>query len=1003
MILARCVALCIFLTAAAHAAPEITERQEPLDPRGLYVPVDLKPLANASNDVTFPAEKVTIRRVPFDVINGGDNHLSVEPLGWNDVNDESRAYPGYMAKYDKREDASNPTRAIAQIPVADYANAWLLAHCDDDESLSNILTLRFGIIDGAARTTYHDFEVEIPRAGQKPPHGSVLNKIPTPQGDVYLMKVPIGKALAHLFKDQFLLDLDFTKAIRIAVNLPDPYRYQTRPLGKPSGVRIYALTLERNPIQIAGVDPTEPGGVFNQPQHPTFDVTMFNHVEHWRIYHFEAEVTDDEGNVTHHKFDEFRNARPTYRMPWMKQRIELPITRRGHYRLRINLVKEGKRTTGWHETNFCILAPDTRQYRDESPFGTWDFGGTHGTPIDEDLRGSVAAKAGWRYMFDSEKYGLITMRDLAIHDGKTLERLVAAEKENPETPDPPRLLIFHETAVSGPHVTRTPDAFTDREPYTFSEKEQARFDELLAAALNAYKTVRAVFPNTQVYFGNGVPHTVEAFLQRGFPKDLLKIAGNESGSFMRPPETQPLDFVANNGGLWMFRYVLDHYGYQYVKLYQCFEMCYPNDNPGNLSSRTQAAYYVRHIMHSLSWRIPLIRPGCFSDMGNSYYHSNWGSSGFMTAWPDVSPKPAYVAYAVLTQQLDGAEFVRAIPTGSSVVYALEFRLKDGSYATCLWTPRGKRDVTCEWPKPIDVTETCMLGRSKAVELSGVKGTVTISPEPIYLHASSPIVKAELGQPMHDDSAPTEQAVVVDALDSLDGWSLDASRSMELDVYNFMSPRKPGDFAVEAVGELAGHTGAVKVLINDFGEGSKFYRSYTQLVHEQGIELPGEPTEIGVWVHAKGNWGRVIFELEDASGQRWISLGAEQAGAPNPWLADWMSAEAFAALETANLSDWNSNDAWGRSYFNHDGWRFVTMVAPGQYPGDGYHWPRNSQWRWTGGAGDGKVHYPLKLRKLVVTAPQQVLFLSDMIDAPDTTVHLDALTVDYKPIEDAIAE
>ena len=52
----------------------------------------------------------------------------------------------------------------------------------------------------------------------------------------------------------------------------------------------------------------------------------------------------------------------------------------------------------------------------------------------------------------------------------------------------------------------------------------------------------------------------------------------------------------------MDRQVLDHYGYHDVSLRQCYEICYPSTNPGNLSLHTQAAYYVRHILHSMAWR-----------------------------------------------------------------------------------------------------------------------------------------------------------------------------------------------------------------------------------------------------------------------------------------------------------------------------------------------------------------------------------------------------------------
>jgi hypothetical protein len=180
--------------------------------------------------------------------------------------------------------------------------------------------------------------------------------------------------------------------------------------------------------------------------------------------------------------------------------------------------------------------------------------------------------------------------------------------------------------------------------------------------------------------------------------------------------------------------------------------------------------------------------------------------------------------------------------------------------------------------------------------------------------------------------------------------------------------------------------------------------YARLRPAAPIAIPGEPTEIGVWVEGNAGWGRVIFELEDASGQRWISIGAEAAGEPNQWMADWLGPEEFAKLRAAGgksgICDWNSDDAWGRSVIDHEGWRFVRFPLPGQYPGEGYHWPGNSQWRADGGpeAARGKVAYPLRLTGLAITAPQQVLYLTEKMAAPRPSFTLRDLTVTHRPLE-----
>ena len=105
--------------------------------------------------------------------------------------------------------------------------------------------------------------------------------------------------------------------------------------------------------------------------------------------------------------------------------------------------------------------------------------------------------------------------------------------------------------------------------------------------------------------------------------------------------------------------------------------------------------------------------------------------------------------------------------------------------------------------------------------------------------------------------------------------------------------------------------------------------YSVLKHGKGVKIPGRPTEIGLMVNGNGGWGRIIFELEDASGQRWTSIGAEQKGEPTRWLADWLSPEEFEALKTSGINDWNTDDPWGRSYVNFEGWRYLKFPLPGK--------------------------------------------------------------------------
>jgi hypothetical protein len=134
---------------------------------------------------------------------------------------------------------------------------------------------------------------------------------------------------------------------------------------------------------------------------------------------------------------------------------------------------------------------------------------------------------------------------------------------------------------------------------------------------------------------------------------------------------------------------------------------------------------------------------------------------------------------------------------------------------------------------------------------------------------------------------------------------------------------------------------------------------------------------------------MIFELTDASGQRWISLGAQQTGEASRWLEDWVPKNLLEKMPTPGVSDWNTEDVFGHSRINFDGWRYLSFPLPGNYPGEHYPWPANSQWRWD---RDGVVHYPLTFRKLIVELPEKVLHVRTFAPPARAEIYLKDLTV-----------
>ena len=109
-------------------------------------------------------------------------------------------------------------------------------------------------------------------------------------------------------------------------------------------------------------------------------------------------------------------------------------------------------------------------------------------------------------------------------------------------------------------------------------------------------------------------------------------------------------------------------------------------------------------------------------------------------------------------------------------------------------------------------------------------------------------------------------------------------------------------------------------------------------------MPGTPTEVGMWVNGNSSWGRVRFELQNASGQVWRS---------------------------------------GAATIDFDGWRYLAVRLPGQYGGPkNRHWPRDK---------DGVAHYPPKVTKLIIELPAKTLHVKTFAPAPRPEIYLKDLT------------
>jgi hypothetical protein len=803
-----------------------------------------------------------------------------------------------------------------------------------------------------------DFSATIPRT----------KKTIEPDKRLCVIRIPFTEALAQDIVDG-ILDIEMTKEIRLARRSPDPNRFQWVPLGRTSSVHIAGLTLERSPIQME-LRSSAGGNLFEQPAEPEFRVILKNITREPQKYSLTLKTGVSPEASLRGEIGPGQSVRESIRLSGV------PL---GYVKLSA-ILSGGK---GDHlltrRTSFGVLPPNQRHFVSEGSVGTGDMNSGHFTPCDPEVIGDLYRKLGLTYGMDfasaeiRKRAGVRIGREFSVTTKRWTNSLAAYAQRLEESPDLlPHLMIFHEDAISAQHATRTPDFFHDRPPYVLNPEEQKRFTLLQEVALSTAKRFREKHPEMRISLGNGPMVVREELYRHGFPADLFDSGGNENPAFSRLPETQPPDPIGNNSSLWMDRQLLDAYGYREKSVTQCHETIYPSTNPGNLSLETQAKYLIRHILHSMAWRIPQIRAGTLLDAGDSYYHSNWGGIGLFERAPEKAPKPVAISLATLTRVLDGAHYEDFLDTGSDSAYLMSFSKKDGTTVFPFWVVRGTRDFTL-----------LLDGASKAriVEANGLEkevpvlqGTIRLdaSPEPAYLilPKGGRVASVVLGLSKYEDQ-PVGRISKIDSLVFLEKWKVVPERSPELEMYNPLTPRRKGNFEFSIVSKIDGEGPALRISPKPVKEGKSVMPMYAELAFQKRMELPGKPAEIGLWVNGNSSWSRVIFSLRDASGQRWVSIGAAAKGA-SEWMGDWLTPDLLKNYKPGKIADFNTDDPFGLSRINFDGWRYLGFPLPGQYPGEGYHWPANSQWF---SDGDGIVHYPLLLEKLIVEIPEKTLHLN----------------------------
>ncbi len=604
----------------------------------------------------------------------------------------------------------------------------------------------------------------------------------------------------------------------------------------------------------------------------------------------------------------------------------------GWYEIFWSLREDGKDVLV-HRGTIAVVPPLGRAWtKTASPYSTWLFMGTHGAPTNSEWAGRLLQMAGIRKSWLKEPYatkydvtsiGSVNAPPLRDFEKPGFEKKLvdAIEKAKKELPFVDNVMVWHESAPWGEDMYDELLGLPVPEPAGWVKKR----DENLAKYVTEIgRIVHKNYPDLKLQIGNSSASmgAVTYPMRGGADPSAYDSIGVESPSQMVPPERYTEVGLL---GLFAARDLASRWAKRPVKVNGCYEFIYRAER--DIGLELQGQYQARDVVICLAHGFTLISPGIFFDCSSGYYNGLWGGSGIMERAPWCYPKKAFAAYATVTKVMDDVTYVRSLDTGSSTVYALEFKRADGKTVTATWAARGEYDFDFE-------------GEAELVSLYGGKGAKHGSGRIVYVVSEKPLKGFKVSNrtfPFEDGLF--KDATVVGDVSSLE-FTVEPDPDMASPTRNYFPQLKPGVIEAKKVEDAVRGAAVELTLKSDPAKTTSYWTEYSTLRFAKPIPVPGEPSILGVEVFGNSNWGQFRFEIEDADGEVFknISTGAG-------WACD--------------ITDWP-----GRLAVAFDGWSWVghslkaNTFFPDHSPG-----PYEEQWQSMG--GDKKIRYPIRIRAITV--------------------------------------
>lgn len=968
----------LWLRGSVRVASLVIRR--PAGEREGFLPVRLDGACNAKGLVQAaslpPAgAPVAIRSVPF-AFPAGRDHV--------DVGESLFHYRNQSGSFDANETwpepgLLDPARIRFSVPNRPWRRLWLIAACDGEPNRVPIVTARFyRPRAGFAVDTAAEVPTLAARSGPKGTQRLPVTLADGKSGNLWLVPIELDSVtIASRFREEHTLSLELTKQVHDYRASPDPCVYDRFQGGLPSGVRIFAMTLEEAPIKLIASS-NRTGNAFVSPETPIWQARVENLRSSAVAATVRLTVTDPHGHQTLRESASCIGS-------GVSGQFDFALAPRlfGLHRVRTEVEAGGE--TFAQEGTFVQLPPDTRKAdAGSSRWGLWWWRGGHLTNPNEEedlylLRAAGTRVAATKDAATRRQWGMLPNPRIIVsgpakwafqdpHDPKEYEKFadetgLKAAEQLKEAPDIPYFCIFGENAISTPLTYGILPRFVGEGDYALNAEEKARIRASTLTAKAATEGIRKHAPKAKVSFGWCEPIFCVPFLWEKYPKDYMDAIGLDTPQFERMPE-MPVRSVAPNR-MWMLREELKRCGYTGIPIVHT-ESYFPPSHPLALGHRVAADYYVRTAVLSLALGTSRFL-FCFTlhDCAGYWGSVHYGCIGITGPRPEFNPKPAFPAFATMTRLLDVVQFDGYVPTGSHSAYCVRFK-SGRSFIHCLWTIRGERRATLDVPKAKSVVQVDEGGNEAPLTPESGLASVTLRPTPLWVVADQPIAKVELDPARHAE-APSEHALVLDTFDR--PWAYDPAPYDRYATNHWDLPRFPGPMKASIVTDPEWGSKVWDAALADPPKERPLAAWYGVFAPPKPIEIPGKARALGIWANGHSNWGRIIYEIEDAKGEIWQSIGTKD--------------------------EWNCDDVHSWSSFNFDGWRYLEFPLPNHLPGDNY---REKDTVWWNHSAEGVVDLPVKLTRVVLEMRTHNVYVNELLPVADRSVQLDNLMAIYDNAE-----